>query len=97
MITPIEALIPLVAILAVFGSPVAVIWLVLRHRQQMARLQVEQTEAARRLVEAQQRGALPEYIDSDDPVAVRAYQDAQAELARTSGRAAALSGARARS
>ena len=36
MITPIEALIPLVAILAVFGSPVAVIWLVLRHRQQMA-------------------------------------------------------------
>lgn len=97
MITPLEALIPLVAILAVFGSPVAVIWLVLRHRQQMARLQVEQTEAERRLVEAKRQGALPEYIDRDDPVAVRAYQEAQAELARASGRAAALSGARARS
>ncbi|MBL8617018.1 MAG: hypothetical protein JNM72_15515 [Deltaproteobacteria bacterium] len=96
MSNPIEALIPLVAILAVFGSPVAIVWLGLRHRQQMARLKVEQLEAERRLAEAKQLGALPEYIDRDDPVAVRAYQEAQAELARTAGRAAALTAARAR-
>lgn len=96
MITPFEALIPLVAIFAVFGSPVAIVWLVLRHRQQMARLKVEQLEAERRLAEVKQLGALPEYIDRDDPVAVRAYQEAQLELARTAGRAAALTAARAR-
>lgn len=96
MISPLEALIPIFAIAVVFGSPVAIVWLVLRHRQQMARLKVEQLEAERKLAEVKQRGALPEYIDHDDPVAVQAYQEAQAELARASGRAAALTAARAR-
>lgn len=79
---------------AVFGSPVAAIALVLRHKRQMKQLEIDQIEAQVRLAKAQGIGQLPEYIDPEDPEAVAAYRRARAETLRSSAKHAAAAQSR---
>ncbi|MFT5583398.1 MAG: hypothetical protein ACI9VR_000976 [Cognaticolwellia sp.] len=87
----VEALIVFAIFGAVFGSPVAAIAVVLRHRRQMKELDIRQIEAQTKLVQIQAQGELPEYIDREDPYAVAAYRRAREETLGASAKHAAAS------
>jgi hypothetical protein len=86
-----EAFIGMAAVLGVFGSPTVMVAFFLSHRRQMKELDIRQIEAQTKLAKAQGMVDLPEYIDSDDPLAVSAYRRAKEETLRSSAKHAAAS------
>lgn len=86
-----DAFLGMIAMVAVFGSPVLMVVFVLRHRRQMKELEIRQIEAQTKLAQIQAQGELPEYIDRDDPQAVAAYRRAREETLASSAKHAAAS------
>lgn len=84
-----EHFVGIVAILSVFGMPVAMLYTVLAHRRQMRVLEIQRLEAEQRLLEARQLSDIPDYVDRSDRAAVDAWREARRELDKASARAAA--------
>jgi hypothetical protein len=67
-----------------FGAPsitaVALKWLENRKEVQLRQLEVAALEAQARLVEAQARAALPEFVDGRDAAALDAWRKARQEV-----------------
>ena len=85
----VDAIVAVLSIAAVFGMPPGIVFLVLRHKRQMAELEVRRLEAEARLLAEKRQSALPEYVDADDPEAVAAWREARRETERTAARHAA--------
>jgi hypothetical protein len=85
----VDAVVAVLSIACVFGMPPGIVFLVLRHKRQMAELEVRRMEAEAKLLAEKRQSALPEYVDADDPDAVAAYREARRETERAAARHAA--------
>jgi hypothetical protein len=83
----VEHFVGIVAILAVFGMPVAMLYTVLAHRRQMRLLEIQRIEAEQRLQESRQLSDIPDYVDRTDRAAVEAWREARRELDKATARA----------
>lgn len=84
-----DAVVAVLSIAAVFGMPPGIVFLVLRHKRQMAEIDVRRMEAEARLLAEKRQSALPDYVDADDPEAVAAWREARRETERAAARHAA--------
>jgi hypothetical protein len=69
------------AVTLIFGTPIALVWMVLRYRLQSKELGIQKLVEERKLMEAKRLVALPDFVDADDPSAVAAWVRARRELA----------------
>jgi hypothetical protein len=91
----VDAVVVVLSIAAIFGMPPGIVFLVLRHKRQMAEIEVRRMEAEARLLAEKRQSALPDYVDAEDPEAVAAWREARRETERTAARHAARVAAKA--
>jgi hypothetical protein len=78
-VDPILGIVMLVAVAGV--ALVALVQVTTGRAVKLRELEVRELEAKAKLLDAEARAALPEYVDTSDPASVDAYRKARQELA----------------